>query len=236
MINSVLRTFSSLLILASLGVTVFALYFMANDLSSMGIYLSIDDLEVSDDNLYFDFILNFSYSGVYPVHDFQVKMNLDGLEFSSQSITLKKGLNVIKVTSTLNVNFIGKNVTAMMTITGSYARILPFSVTVSPKDYFKIDIFPRPIEVSVSDFNSTHALVLGRLISIAKINLNVIVTLMADDIEISRVTVSPPIESGKMMMVKWYVKYEDLERLSRVDLYLSTAKGLIKIYSWRLHG
>lgn len=234
MISSALRTISSLLILISLGITVFTLYFMANDLSSMGISLTIKDLEVSDSSLHFNLFLNFSYSGLYPVYDFQVKMNVDFNQFYSQSTVLQKGLNVISIPSNLNLHSIGKNVTATMTISGVYARIMPVTVTVPSKDYLRIDIFPGPIDVIINDYNTSHAVVISRMVSIAKINVNVVVVLMVDNEEIDKKILSPPIEAGDVVVLTWYVKYEDLDRLSSIELYLSSTKGLIKIYSWRV--
>lgn len=233
MISSTLRMISSLLILTSLGITVFTLYFMAHDLSSMGISLTVKNLEVSDGNLYFNLMFNFTYTGSYHIQNFQVKMIIDDKQFSSSSIVLQRGLNIISIPSSLNLNSIGKNVTVTMSLSGVYARVMPVSVTVPSKEYLRIDVFSYP-EVMISDYNSTHAVVSSRTVSIAKVNVDVIFVLMAYDREVDRVVSSPPIKAGDAILLTWYVRYEDLDKLSSIDLYLSSPRGLIKIYSWRL--
>ncbi|MCS7386631.1 MAG: hypothetical protein NDF55_07875 [archaeon GB-1867-005] len=235
MIGATLRKISAAFLLVSIVAVFLTLYFMANDLSTLRVLARIDDMMVDSDGVHFNLELNFTYNGLRPLINFKAVLLLNNESFSSRALDLNKGTTIFVIPCKLGLSYIGRNVTASVGFSTSYANLIPIHVSLPAKSYIPIEVIAPASAVSSIDFNSSHAEVSCMIIALANIKLSGVAKLTSNGIEVAKTNI-PPLKRESTQLLKWYVRFEDLEKLDAIEFYLDTPTGYIKIYEWRLKG
>ena len=233
MIGLTLKKFSGVLLLISLTAFFLLLYFMANDLSTLNVTFKVEDLQVDGDGVHFHLELEFSYDGSRDIKDFQVKLMINDEEFQSQAVDLGKGTLIIVFPCSVDLDYIGKNLTASIGFSASYAGLIPLSVNLPARSLLRIDVLTPATSLSILSFNESHVKVSFTILPLADIKLSGIAVLSSKNVEVARTRI-PPLQRRHAFILTWYVKSEDLEKIDSVEIYLLAPSGYIKIYCWRL--
>ncbi len=236
MISSVLRVFSLLILLASLGAIASSLYFMASDLQAVEIREAQPlNLKLNSSGLSFDLGVNVTYRGKYVLEDFVLIFEINGREFRSKPISIAGGVNEVIVSCLVLPEELSRNITIRAGVSVSYMGMVRLTSKMKPMSYPAPAILLPYGLISARTLNESHVIIECSVVSRGVIEVDGVAYLIANGEAVSRCKI-PELNADESLSLKWIVRRELIDNITGIDVYFNFNGIPIRVYRWEFRG